>query len=200
MLFVRYPIRILLKRSAQLSANEILGSWILKWSVVVFLVGPLAGYKFEILLGLWDFLLVSLSLSAACLTSEAVCSVTKFMTVADGDPLALVMPVRAECCCTWKHKHRICRSHANAFLCKTSKRLNLQRVSLQLKKEEGGWPSGLVNYYSGTEGNVSKCSGSQITTLAVTLQMRSYPLKLYGTILKTVCWIWVKQCESSGLS
>ncbi|GLD66112.1 glucose-induced degradation protein 4 homolog, partial [Lates japonicus] len=39
-------------------------------------------------------------LSVPFLSPAVVRSVTKFMTVADGDTLALIMPVRAECCST----------------------------------------------------------------------------------------------------
>ncbi|XP_029293921.1 glucose-induced degradation protein 4 homolog [Cottoperca gobio] len=47
-----------------------------------------------------DFVQLAEPLSGPILCPAVVSSVIKFMTVADGDTLALIMPVRAECCST----------------------------------------------------------------------------------------------------
>ena len=97
-----------LRRAEQkFPANEIPGSWILDCDVAGSL---LLGSSME--LACWieqsfgargGFVRPSgqtLPLSVTFLSPAVSCSVRAFMTVADGDTLALIMPVRAECCST----------------------------------------------------------------------------------------------------
>lgn len=63
-------------------------------------VSSWAAHKIEQSFGRRGFCLAGRAFSVSTLSPAVVCSVTKLMTVADGDTLALIMPVRAECCST----------------------------------------------------------------------------------------------------